>query len=271
MEIKIDKGKKAKPIRLCGHGRDGMGKSYFGRESLFVNVEGGIDNIDCESINCVNQSTDFIMDVLRYIAKNSGDIKQNTITIDSVDWVEKQLHKEICAERGVASGSINDKKLAFGVGHQIAASKFREILNALDHIRELGFNIYLISHSKIVSIEDPNLDPYQRWDLALEKNLRSYVREWCDIVGWISMETFTTKQESQGFGITKFKPTSTGKRLLHIGNDPSYESKTRIALPDKIDLDWGVFMSAIDNARADKGDTAKTKAKQVKNDGNIRL
>ena len=259
MEIKIIKTKKKKPLRICGHGRDGQGKSYFGRDSLFIDVEGGIDNFPKESIDCVNQSTEFFMDALRYIAKNHKDIKQNTITIDSIDWVERMVHKQICEERGVSSGSINDKKLAFGVGHQIAASKFREILNALDHIRDLGFNIYLISHSKVVSVEDPNLDPYDRWDLALQKNVRNYVREWCDIVAFISMETFTKKQESD-FGATKFKPTSTGRRLLYIGNDPSYESKTRIPLPDKIDLDWGVFMSAIADARAE-GNSAKTKTK----------
>ena len=259
MEIKISKGKKKMPLRICGHGRDGQGKSYFGKASLFVNVEGGIDDIDCESINCVNQPFDFIMEALRYIAGNHKDIKQDTITIDSIDWVERMVHKQICEERGVPSGSINDKKLAFGVGHQTAASKFREILNALDHIRNLGFNIYLISHSKVVSVEDPNLDPYDRWDLALQKNVRNYVREWCDIVAYIAMETFTKKQESD-FGATKFKPTSTGRRLLYIGNDPSYESKTRIALPDKIDLDWNVFMSAIEESRAE-GDTAKTKTK----------
>ena len=258
MDIKITKGKKkAKPLRICGHGRDGQGKSYFGKDSLFIDVEGGID--------CVNQSTEYFMDILRYIAKNHKDIKQDTITIDSIDWVERMVHKQICDERGVTSGSINDKKLAFGVGHQIAASKFREILNALDHIRELGFNIYLISHSKVVSVEDPNLDPYDRWDLALQKNVRNYVREWCDIVAYIAMETFTKKQESD-FGATKFKPTSTGRRLLYIGNNPSYESKTRIQLPDTIDLDWAAFMSEIDDSIAE-GNTAKTKTKTEKNDG----
>ena len=44
MEIKIIKTKKKKPLRICGHGRDGQGKSYFGRDSLFIDVEGGIDN-----------------------------------------------------------------------------------------------------------------------------------------------------------------------------------------------------------------------------------
>ena len=96
------------------------------------------------------------------------------------------------------------------------------------------------------------------------------MREWCDIVAYIAMETFTKKQESD-FGATKFKPTSTGRRLLYIGNDPSYESKTRIPLPDKIDLDWATFMSAIDSARADSGNPAKTKTKPEKNDGTDRI
>ena len=157
----------------------------------------------------------------------------------------------------------------------MAMSRFIKLLKPMDHLRDLGFNILIISHAKVVEIKDPNLDPYDRWDLALERNMRSYIREWLDILCYVSLETFTKKQESTGFGATKFKPTTTGRRLLNIGNNPSYESKTRVALPDKLDLDWGALMSAIEDSRAGSGNDAKQETKkQVKKeskDGNIRL
>jgi hypothetical protein len=266
MEIKINKGKKKKPLKIGVFGQGATGKSTLAKDALIANIEGGLNEIDCESVDLVGKSTEDLFDFLRYVHKNHKDIKQDTIAIDSIDWVEKQIHAEICAERGVASGSINDKSLSYGVGHQIAMAKFVKLFKSLDVIRDLGFNILIISHAKIQKIDDPNLDPYDRWDLALEKNIRSYAREWLDILCYVSLETFTVKQESQ-FGGTKFKPTTTGRRLLNIGNDPSYESKTRIALPDKLDLDWNALMSAIEESRADKGDTAKqVTTKQVKND-----
>jgi hypothetical protein len=262
MEIVINKGKKKKALKVGAYGQGGSGKSFFARNALIADFEGGLNEIDCESVNLVGRSTDDLLDFFKYAYTHHKDIKQDTIALDSIDYVEKRVHAEICEERGVKSGSINDKDLGYGVGHQISIARFRKILTPLDHLRDLGFNILIISHAKVVELKDPNLDPYDRWDLALEKNMRSYIREWLDILGYVSLETFTKKQESTGFGATKFKPTTTGRRLLNIGNDPSYESKTRVALPDKMDLDWGVLMSAIEKSRADQGDTAKEEPKK---------
>jgi len=275
MEIEISKGKKKKALKVGAYGQGGSGKSFFARNALIADAEGGLNDIDCESVSLVGRSTDDLLDFFRYVHKHHKDIKQDTIAIDSIDYIEKQVHAEICEERGVKSGSINDKDLGYGVGHQISMARFIKLLKPLDILRDLGFNILIISHAKVVELKDPNLDPYDRWDLALERNMRSYVREWLDILCYVSLETFTKKQESTGFGATKFKPTTTGRRLLNIGNNPSYESKTRVALPDKLDLDWGVLMSAIEDSRAGLGNDAKQETKkQVKKeskDGNIRL
>ena len=275
MEIEISKGKKKKALKIGAYGQGGSGKSYFARNALIADFEGGLSEIDCESVNLVGRSTSDLLDFFKYVYANHKDIKQDTIAIDSIDYVEKRVHAEICEDREVESGSINDKDLGYGVGHQMSMSRFVKLLKPLDHLRDLGFNILIISHAKVAEIKDPNLDPYDRWDLALERNMRSYIREWLDILCYVSLETFTKKQESTGFGATKFKPTTTGRRLLNIGNNPSYESKTRVALPDKLDLEWRVLMSAIEDSRAGSGNDAKQETKkQVKKeskDGNIRL
>ena len=274
MEIKISKGKKKKPLKIGVFGQGATGKSTLAKDALIADIEGGLNEIDCESVDLVGASTEDLLDFLRYVHKHHKDIKQDTIAIDSIDWVEKKIHAEICEERGVKSGSINDKVLAFGVGHQMAMARFVKLFDSLDMIRDLGFNLLIISHAKIQQLSDPNLDQYDRWDVSLEKNVRRYFREWLDILCYVNIETFTVKQESQGFGGAKFKPTTTGRRLLNIGNDPSYESKTRVALPDKIDLSWSALMSAIEESRADKGNSAKQVKQETKKeskDGNIRL
>lgn len=274
MEIKIHKGKKKKPLKIGVYGQGATGKSTLAKDALIADIEGGLNEIDCESVDLVGAGTEDLLDFLRYVHKHHKDIKQDTIAIDSIDWVEKKIHAEICEERGVKSGSINDKVLAFGVGHQMAMARFVKLFDSLDMIRDLGFNLLIISHAKIQQLNDPNVDQYDRWDVSLEKNIRRYFREWLDILCYVNIETFTVKQESQGFGGTKFKPTTTGRRLLNIGNDPSYESKTRVALPDKIDLSWDALMSAIEESRADKGNSAKQVKQETKKeskDGNIRL
>lgn len=273
MEIKIHKGKKKTPLRIGIFGQGATGKSTFAKDALVADIEGGLNEIDCESVDLVGTGAKGLSEFLKYVIKHHKDIKQDTIAIDSIDWVEKQIHADICAEREVKSGSINDAVLAYGVGHQMAKARFVKLFNTLDMIRDLGFNILIIAHAKIQTLNDPNLNSYDRWDVSLEKNIRRYFREWLDILAYVNIETYTVKQESQGFGGAKFKPTTTGRRLLNIGNDPSYESKTRVALPDKIDLSWSALMSAIEESRAGKGDTAKQepKKKEKENGRHIQL
>jgi hypothetical protein len=43
-----------------------------------------------------------------------------------------------------------------------------------------------------------------------------------------------------------------------LGNNPSYESKTRLALPEILPLNWKDFTSAVADARAE-GNVAKPK------------
>ena len=75
-EIVIKSGKKPKPLRIGIHGVGGSGKSTFGKNGLFLDIEGGIDNIDCMSIDLVGKGTSDVMASLRYIYKEA-DMIQN--------------------------------------------------------------------------------------------------------------------------------------------------------------------------------------------------
>ena len=88
-EITILSGKKPRPLRIGIHGAGGSGKSTFGKDGMFLDLEGGIDNIDCKSIDLVGKSTNDIMDALRYIYKEADMIQNEMIVVDSLDWLEK--------------------------------------------------------------------------------------------------------------------------------------------------------------------------------------
>ena len=257
-EITILSGKKPRPLRIGIHGAGGSGKSTFGKDGMFLDIEGGIDNIDCKSIDLVGKSTKDIMDALRYIYKEADMIQNELIVVDSLDWLEKVLWQSVLDD-----GTFNTKNFTsieeFGYqkGYTFALNFWREILNALEAIRKKGFHILLISHSQVVRLEDPNLDPYDMVTLKLHKFIRGTILEWCDVVGYVAPEIFTTKS-GDAFGNTKYKPTTTGRRLLHLGSNPSYESKTRLALPETLPLNWKDFTSAVADARAE-GNVAKPK------------
>jgi len=257
-EITILSGKKPKPLRIAVHGAGGSGKSTFGKEGLFLDIEGGIADIDCKSIDLVGKSTKDIMGALRYIYKEADMIQNELIVVDSLDWLEKILWQSVLEDADWnPKGWTSIEDFGWQKGYIFALKFWKDILNALEAIRQKGFHILLISHSQIVRLENPNLDPYDMVTLKLNKHIRGTILEWCDVVGYVAPEIFTTKT-GDAFGNTKFKPTTTGRRLLHLGNNPSYESKTRLALPESLPLNWKDFKSAVADARAE-GNSAEPK------------
>ena len=257
-EIIIKSGKKPKPLRIGIHGVGGSGKSTFGKNGLFLDIEGGIDNIDCMSIDLVGKGTSDVMASLRYIYKEAETIQNELIVLDSLDWLEKMRWESVLEDEKFNTKSFTSiEEFGYQKGYIYCLKFWKEILNALEAIRQKGFHILLICHSQIIKTEYPNLDPYDMITLKLNKHIRGTILEWCDIVGYVAPEIFTTKS-GDAFGNTKYKPTTTGRRMLFLGNDPSYESKSRLALPEALPLDWKDFTSAIADARAE-GDSAKTK------------
>jgi len=257
-EVKILSGKKPRPLRIGIHGAGGSGKSTFGKEGMFLDIEGGIDNIDCKSIDLVGKPTNDIMDALRYLYKEADMVQNELIVVDSLDWLEKILWQSVLDDSKLNPKNFTSiEEFGWQKGYIYALNFWKEILNALEAIRQKGFHILLISHSQVVRLEDPNLDPYDMVTLKLHKHIRGTILEWCDVVGYVAPEIFTTKS-GDAFGNTKYKPTTTGRRLLHLGNNPSYESKTRLALPESLPLNWKDFTSAVADARAE-GNSAKPK------------
>jgi len=257
-EIKILSGMNPTPLRIGIHGAGGSGKSTFGKEGLFLDVEGGISDIDCQSIDLVGKSYNDVMDALRYIYKEADSIQNELIVVDSLDWLEKVLWQNVLDNKILNEKNYTSiEEFGYQKGYTFALKGWQEILNALEAIRKKGFHILLISHSQISRLELPTLDPYDTITLKLHKTVRGTILEWCDIIGHVSPEIFTTKS-GDSFGNTKYKPTATGRRMLYLGNDPSYESKTRLALPESLPLNWKDFMSAIADARAAEGNVAKS-------------
>ena len=181
MEIEIVSGKQPKPIRLGLYGTDGSGKSTFFKDGLFLDLEGGLGEIDTESINLVNAKLEDVIDALKYVYQYHKKIKRKMIVVDSLDWLEKMIFQSVCDAKGVES--IED--IGYGKGYTFALSHWKNFLQGLDALRELGFTIGLIAHSEIVRVEDPRLDPYDRHDLKLHKKVRGLIREWCDVVAFV--------------------------------------------------------------------------------------
>ena len=69
MAVIVKKGKEKRPLRVCIYGSDGSGKSTWPRHGLFMDMEGGLGEIDCQSIDLVDAPFADVMDAARYIYK----------------------------------------------------------------------------------------------------------------------------------------------------------------------------------------------------------
>ena len=169
-EIVIKSGKKPKPLRIGIHGVGGSGKSTFGKNGLFLDIEGGIDNIDCMSIDLVGKGTSDVMASLRYIYKEADMIQNELIVLDSLDWLEKILWESVLEDEKFNTKNFTSiEEFGYQKGYIYCLKFWKDILNALEAIRQKGFHILLICHSQIIKTEYPNLDPYDMITLKLKK------------------------------------------------------------------------------------------------------
>lgn len=267
-DLKIDlsrlkKGKFVKPLRVLLYGSDGIGKSTFGTGApnpIVLDLEGGLGEIDTQSFDLTKADFMTVFDTVRLIYREREKLEVKTIIVDSLDWLETKIFNHVCLEQGVES----IEKIGYAKGYVYAKDHWYKFFSALDTLRECGITIILLAHGQILKHEDPTLDPYDHWDIKLDKRIRGYVREWSDVVAFATPEIFTSKSGEQ-FGESKFRATGTGRRMMHLSEQPGFEAKSRLALPDVLPLDWSSFEDAVNESRGMKSqDNKKNKLKGTK-------
>ena len=257
MAVIVKKGKEKRPLRICIYGSDGCGKSTWPRHGLFLDLEGGLGEIDCQSIDLVDSSFADVMDAARYIYSNYKTLGVDTLVIDSVDWLERKIFTAACKDNGWST----IEQPGFGKGYVMILKYWTEFLNSLDRLRELGLHIVLMSHSQVEHFDDPIVDnSFHRHTLKLNRHSRALVCEWVDVLGYVASEVLTSKSGDK-FGTPEYKAITTNRRLIHFGEQPTFIAKSRMTLPESLPLDWEAFTSAVQSARAE-GITPKKKQVQ---------
>ena len=237
----ITKGRKPKPRRVMLYGTHGIGKSTFGamaEKPIFIPTEDGLGDIECESFPLARSLGD-VMAAMETLY--SGDHNYKSVVIDSLDWLERLIWAEVCADENVE----NIEKIGYAKGFSFAIDKWRAVLGALDALRsDRGMTVVLIAHAKIEKFENPETVPYDRYSPRLHKLASALVQEWADEVLFATYKVHTVKVD-EGFNKAKHNGVSTGERIIRTVERPAHVAKNRLGLPEEIPLDYRVFAALV--------------------------
>jgi AAA domain len=235
----ITKGRRKKPIFALVYGTDGVGKTTFCSHApnpLFIGGEKGTDQLDVARLPRIGTVGE-LLSQLKAISTEKHDF--NSLVLDSVDWLEPLIWRQVCAEGKVTS--IEDYGGGYGKGYVRASEIWRGILEEFGVLAE-RFHVLLIGHALIKAFQDPDLPTgYDRYILKVNEKAASLIRESVDVVLFAKFEVEVLKDK----GSRKARGVGDGSRIMYTERRPAFDAKNRYDLPFEMDLEWQPFADAI--------------------------
>jgi hypothetical protein len=248
----ITRGKVSVPHFVLIYAGDGIGKSTFASKApapIFLGSEDGTNNLDVARFPAITTFAQAEQAVDELI-NQQHDFK--TLAVDSLDWLEPLLWKDICTTHG----KPNIEEFGYGKGYVLAVQKWQGFVAKLLELRtKKKMNIVLIAHAQVKAFHDPSQpSSYDRFQLKLNDKAAALFREAVDTVLFATFETFVKKDGAQ-----KARAFGEGKRVVFTERRPAFDAKNRAGLPFEIDLSWDAFVDACNNSKPDQ-------LKQIKQD-----
>lgn len=245
----LSRGKRIRAPKVIVYGGPKTGKSTFAARipgAVFIQTEEGLDALDVTAFPMASKYQD-VLDALAVLATSEHTF--STVVIDSLDWLEPLVWAHLCALHNVKT--IEAVGGGFGKGYVEAAKLWRELLDALDYLRnERGMAVVLIAHDENKRMDPPDGEPYNYAALKLNQKAGAMVAEWADTIGY-AHEPRMTMKDDVGFNKKHTRAISSKQRVLFVGKDPAYVTGNRYGLPDSIPLDWNAFVHAMSVATAE--------------------
>lgn len=237
----VTKGKIKKPVFVLVYGPDGVGKSSFGAASpgaLFMGTEDGTSNLDVARLPAPTSFTQCLT-AIEELTNANHDYK--TLVIDSLDWLEPILHREMCKEFN--QQNVETIMGGYGKWVSVANDRWHNMIGKLKQLREVRkMNIIALAHSEIKNFQNPQTSVgYDRYQLKLNQKASAIWREAVEAVLFANYEVFTAEKNG------RTKAYGEGARMLYTEHRPAFDAKNRYGLPFKMPLSWNDFMTAVDS------------------------
>lgn len=256
----VTKCVKRDPIRAFLHGDEGVGKTTLAahaEEPIFFDRERGSGHVYTSRYPFPDdecpQSMDEIRDAIEDLMESEHSYR--TLVIDTADAVEPLIWDELivrysskrCALNKTGRKLVTIEDFAYQAGYKAAVDEWRKFAKLLDRLRiARQMNIILLGHAVIRTFKNPAGEDYDRWHPRVHANAAGFLKEWADVVGFCAFEEGAAKMDDDA---PRAKGYSTGRRMLYLRRTAAYDAKTRIPLPDEVEMGledpWGPFARAI--------------------------
>jgi hypothetical protein len=224
-------GTQSEPPRVFLYGVHGIGKSTFGASfpsPIFIPTEDGANEIDVPKFPQSN-SLEEVLDKLRALYKEKHSYR--TVVIDSADWLENFITKEI-------GEKYTEKELAYGREAMILNQLVGDVLSGLNFLRKRrGMACVVIAHSQVKRFDSPLTEPYDRYQPKLAPRVSALFQEWADAVFFTAYDV-SVKAEEVGFNQKVRRGIGSGDRLLYTEERPAFYAKNRYAMPPELPLSF---------------------------------
>lgn len=249
LSLITDTDAEPRPRRVLLYGSHGIGKSTFAAcapNPIFVRTEDGARDIKgaktfplCKSFAEAWQQVD---------ALKRGEHEFKTLAIDSADWLERLVFRQVCADAG--KESISDIGGGFGKGQDKAAELMNLFLDQLSEVNESrNLMVIVLAHAKVERYENPAIGAYDRYTPKLDKRINGVIQEWADEVLFANYKVYV-KSDGKHFGEEKKLGIGGTERVIYTTEKPSHMAKNHLGLPEELPLAFSSYWDAVKVAKA---------------------
>lgn len=236
----IQRTRKNRPPFMVIYGDHGIGKTTFGASApnpIFIATEDGQAYVDADSFGLCETSV-AVTGCIKTLLEEKHDYK--TCVVDSLDWLERVINKEV-AER---AGKASVEEIPFGVGFGTVAAEFGNIISGLGKLRdEAGMCVILLAHAEVKPVNDPTKPALDRLQIKLNKRCAAIAREAVDLVGCAYLDS-VVREEGEGLR-KRLRVVGKPAHMVTFDKSDAFDSKNRLGIKSPLDFTIEAVFAAI--------------------------
>jgi AAA domain len=243
--FQITNRKRRRPLFTLLFGPPGAGKSTHAAtwpKPAMIPVERGLDQITVDKFPTPTTFGELWAQV-EYFDANPED--HETLVLDTVDATDVLIQEWVIREAKKAGheiDSIEEYGGGYGKGYQRAREIWTGLLKRLSGMSE-RFNVLLIAHSQLKTINVPRLAPsFDQYRIKIQDKSADIIRQMVDMILFVDLDVTVQKDSPKA---RKGRGIITGDRLLWTQPTTGIEAKNRYNLESPMEFSWGALEAGI--------------------------